>query len=255
MAPIKHALALAARGVSVFPCAETKAPLTPRGFKDASADPGALQHWWTRWPEALIGVPTGERFVAVDVDLQHVEAQDWYARANIPPTYTHVTRSGGRHILFQPHEQVRCTASKIWRHVDTRGRGGFIIWWPAAGFDVMHRDVLAPVPDWIVRALQPKPPLTICGEPVVRCAGGDDAKAKIAGIVRAVAGAREGERNRPLTFWGACRLRRTRGAGCRQSCRRHRPPSRGRRRAQDSQTRKLCARRIAHFAAINNGRT
>jgi putative DNA primase/helicase len=145
--PIKHALALAAKGVAVFPCAETKAPLTPRGFKDASADPGTIQHWWTRWPTALVGVPTGERFVAVDVDLQHLEARDWYARANIPPTRVHVTRSGGRHILFRPHEQVHCTASKIWRHVDTRGNGGFIVWWPACGLEVLHRDALAPVPD------------------------------------------------------------------------------------------------------------
>src|SRR5436305_14601336 len=82
--PVKHALALAARGVKVFPCAQSKAPWTPHGFKDASADPHILQHWWARWPDALIGVPTGDKFVVIDADLQHAEAQTWYGRANLP---------------------------------------------------------------------------------------------------------------------------------------------------------------------------
>jgi hypothetical protein len=146
-------------------------------------------------------VPTGIKFVVIDVDLQRREAQEWYARANIPTTRMHVTRSGGRHILFQPNDRVRCSASKIWRHVDTRGDGGFIIWWPACGFEVLNADILAPVPDWILRALeQPKP-----SRRALKAVDLDKAPAKIAGIIRVVAGAREGQRNQ-LCFWGACRL-------------------------------------------------
>ena len=59
-----EALKLARKGLPVFPCrAEDKAPLTPHGFKGAAADPDIIHGWWTRWPEALIGVPTGEKFV------------------------------------------------------------------------------------------------------------------------------------------------------------------------------------------------
>jgi hypothetical protein len=198
--PLNHAIGLAQRGVPVFPCAADKRPHTSRGFKDASADLDVIERWWSRWPDALIGVPTGEKFVVVDVDLQHREAQEWYARANLPTTRAHITRSGGRHIFFQPNDSVRCSASKLHPHIDTRGAGGYVIWWPAIGLDVLHPNVLAPVPDSIPRALAPKPiehiskPITLDGLP-----------AKIAGIIRAIAGAQRGERNH-VCFWGACRL-------------------------------------------------
>jgi hypothetical protein len=83
---ITHAQNLAAQGHAVFPCRQDKAPLTPRGFKDASTDADTIAKWWTTWPDALIGVPTGDKFVVVDCDLQHIEAQYWYAHANIPAT-------------------------------------------------------------------------------------------------------------------------------------------------------------------------
>jgi hypothetical protein len=201
---VEHALWLAKRGVPVIPCVMlTKRPLTEHAFKDASTDPQTIQRWWTHWPYALIGVPTGEKFVVVDVDLQHSQAQEWFASASLPPTRTHFTRSGGRHLLFRPHAQVRCTAGKIWPHVDTRGHGGFIIWWPACGFEVFHRDLLAPVPDWILQALRPRQTPEPTATAILSI--GKNPEGKIAGIIRAVAGAPEGERNR-LTFWGACRL-------------------------------------------------
>jgi Bifunctional DNA primase/polymerase, N-terminal len=77
---LNEAMELAKHGIKVFPCRPDKAPYIARGFHDASKDPEVIRHWWTRWPNALIGIPTGEKFVVVDCDLQHPEAQYWYSR-------------------------------------------------------------------------------------------------------------------------------------------------------------------------------
>jgi hypothetical protein len=199
------ALKLAQKGIPVFPCGPDKRPLTPNGFKDASADPDIVHQYWVRCPAALIGVPTGPKFVVIDLDLQHEAAQQWLAdyRNRVPLTRTHRTRSGGLHWLFAPNDAVKCTAGKIAPHVDTRGHGGYIAWWPACGFEVLHRDVLARVPEWIIDALNPKPvPITTSRSSI--CVSTPSA-ASIRGALRVLAGAKEGERNHAL-FWTACRM-------------------------------------------------
>jgi hypothetical protein len=202
------ALALAASGLPVFPCRiDNKRPLVAHGFKDASADPAVIRAWWRRWPIALIGAPTGIKFVVVDVDLQHPEAQQWYGenRSNIPFTRLHRTRSGGLHMLFLPDARVRNTAGRIARGVDTRGAGGYVIWWPACDLPVMHRDQIIQIPDFIVEAqLRKAEPITINTAPP-HVSGREHARRKLCGIIRTIAEAREGERN-AVTFWGACRL-------------------------------------------------
>jgi hypothetical protein len=152
-----EALTLARQGIRVFPCGKDKRPLTPNGFKDATTDPDVIHAWRTRWPDALIGVPTGDRFVVLDVDLQHVAAQEWHEqnRQRLPVTRTHATRSGGKHYLFAPNDKVKCGAGKIAPHIDTRGDGGYIIWWPACGFEVKNGSTLADFPADLIDALTP----------------------------------------------------------------------------------------------------
>jgi Bifunctional DNA primase/polymerase, N-terminal len=196
------ALKLARHGVPVFPCGEDKKPLTPNGFKNATADGAAVHEWWSCYPDALIGVPTGIGFVVVDLDLQHADAQAWYADNSdrLPPTRKHVTRSGGRHLLFKPNEAVKNSAGKLGPHVDTRGHGGYIIWWPAHGHEMMHGGACAEIPDWIIETLNPPATVVIpLRHPVLR--QDEDLLPLIQQILRA----REGERNN-VTFWAACRL-------------------------------------------------
>jgi hypothetical protein len=205
--PIAHAVDLAKRDIPVFPCKSSsdpaidKKPYTAHGFKDASTDLALIAKWWKDWPDALVGVPAGHKFVVLDVDLaKHVEAQEWYAKANLPLTRMHVTKSGGRHLFFKPRDDFKNSTSKIHLGVDTRGLGGYAIWWPAHGFDVLHGGVIAEVPEWLMRQLNP-PQEKVVPLPVRRLRSDKDLEP----IIRVILRAREGERN-TVTHWAACRL-------------------------------------------------
>jgi hypothetical protein len=102
-------------------------------------------------------VPTGIWFDVLDLDLQHGPARQWLDehRAELPVTRTHVTRSGGRHLLFKPNAAVKCTAGLIAPNVDTRGHGGYIVWWPAHNCAVENPGTIAPLPEWLLAALNP----------------------------------------------------------------------------------------------------
>jgi hypothetical protein len=201
---IQKALNLTRQGIPVFPCHhDSKKPHTTRGFKDASTDPAIITEWWKQYPDALVGVPTGDRFVVLDLDLQHPEAQAWYGRANLPLTRTHVTRSGGRHLFFKPRDDFKNSAGKIEHGVDTRGKGGYIIWWPAHGFDVMHGSALVEVPEWVMRKLNPPQLEPTSVVPFARRQLRSDKD--LLPVIRVILGAKEGERN-TVTFWAACRL-------------------------------------------------
>ena len=196
------ALKLAAAGIPCFPCSANKAPATPHGYKDATADSAALCELWRNYPGALIGVPTGNSFDALDLDLQHPEALQWYERHfdALPPTRTHETPSGGRHLLFKRHPDVRNSAGKIHLHIDTRGTGGYLVWWPATGLPVLSNVPMAPWPEWLLTEFRPKPqpPKPTNGHVPFR---GD---AWLRGLVRLVAWAPEGQRN-GILFWASCR--------------------------------------------------
>jgi Bifunctional DNA primase/polymerase, N-terminal len=146
---------------------------------------------------------------------RHVEAQDWLERVSpdLPPTRQHATKSGGWHILFKHRAGLRNTASKLAKGVDTRGEGGYIIWWPQIGLQVMHGNVLAPVPEVILAAFaEPEiskssavPHPGFLRSYNAQSYGSSNVDAKLRGILTAVAGAQEGERNNFLN-WGAYRI-------------------------------------------------
>ena len=99
-------------------------------------------------------------------------------------------------MLFKHDPLVRGRAGKIAPGVDTRGAGGYLIWWPATGAPVVSDAPLAPWPDWLLETFKPKPrPQVFVQIPNDRL---------LIKLVQMVAGAREGERNN-LTFWCACR--------------------------------------------------
>jgi hypothetical protein len=155
------ALAFARAGRRVFPCKERgKQPLTEHGFKDATTDEGTIRDWWSRWPDANIGYPTGERIV-LDVDGAEGEAAlAALEKEHGPLPETLRARTGeGRHLYFDPNGAViRNSAGKLGPHLDVRGVGGYVILPPsvhASGtlYEWLNRVKPAPLPAWFGQLL------------------------------------------------------------------------------------------------------
>ena len=158
-ATLHKAIRLGQQGIPVFFCSFSKRPTLPGGFHNAVAAEAAIRALYEKAPGPLIGVPTGHRFVVVDPDLQHRAARQWWKanKERLPVTRRHRTMSGGWHILFRPHPDFRHGVT-VAPNVDTRSGGGYCIWWPAQGFEVLNPGALADVPDLILAALPPPEP-------------------------------------------------------------------------------------------------
>ena len=178
------ALRIAAEGHRIFPCDESKRPLV--AWRTPHAPPlwthdyiRQITDWWTQWPDALIGHPTGMRSsssgpwceVVIDVDVKRgaygleTLAELEQEHGPLPETCTSRTRSGGQHRWFWTRAEIRNSAGKVGRReavgLDVRGEGGFVIVPPSAGYEwigdswmVPDGDVqLAELPDAWVNAL------------------------------------------------------------------------------------------------------
>lgn len=154
-------------GWSVFPCAEDKSPALAkseggRGFHDASTDPDVIHRLFNHRNACLIGVATGavSGFDVLDVDIKHAAARAWLiaAKDKIPATRTYQTRSGGFHVLFKHADGVINSESIIARGLDTRGDGGYIVFWFAAGHPCTDSSPITEWPAWLLEALFYKPP-------------------------------------------------------------------------------------------------
>ena len=124
------ALNLAKRGKKVFPCDEFKRPLTAGGFKSATTDPDQINQWWDKFPDALIGMPTGDGLLVVDIDFP--DGPDTLAKLEakyepLPPTLETITGSGGRHLFFNVDRGIRNSAGKLGKNIDIRCDGGYVI--------------------------------------------------------------------------------------------------------------------------------
>jgi len=127
----------AANGWSVFPVKpRDKTPLTVNGVHGASSKVEQVRAWWTRWPDANIGLNCGKSgLVVIDLD-KHGERDgmaDWKQlmaeRHFTVDTSTSVTGGGGQHLLFKAPAgvSIKNSAGRIAPGVDVRGEGGYIV--------------------------------------------------------------------------------------------------------------------------------
>jgi hypothetical protein len=165
MAFLELALACAARGWAVFPLAGKK-PIIPKseggqGYKDATLDPEQIRAWWTRWPNANVGIH-GPCVLDIDYGLADLDAFNaWRIRNGLPETYT--VRTGRRPGFgVQMYFADPIPDVGLWELDGCSGQvksaGGYVcaagcIHPSGATYEVLVDAELAPTPD-VVRALR-----------------------------------------------------------------------------------------------------
>jgi hypothetical protein len=184
---------MADQGIPVFPVRADKRPACEHGHLDATIDHARIREMFDETGAPLVGIPAGE---ASGIDILDVDDRNggdkWPGLAELPPTRTHKTRSGGRHWLFQHAQGVRNSQSKIARGIDVRGDGGYFIAWPA------ENDLpIAPWPADVLEAALRKPPVNPKADSlrsIARQPSTDGAKTALADAVKLIEAAQPGER-------------------------------------------------------------
>jgi hypothetical protein len=96
---------------------------------------------------------------------------------------------------------VTNSQGKIAEGIDTRGEGGYAIFWFATGLVCLDHSPPAPWPAWLLRELKRQPPPA----QVCRYQPRQNGDSGVDGILRKLAQAPSGSRNGTM-FWCACRL-------------------------------------------------
>lgn len=211
------ALATAARGWPVFPCApRSKRPATERGFHDATTDPERIRAWWAADARFNVATATGpvSGLLVLDIDG---DPSELLAGRLVPASVTQRTGGGGYQVLFAwtpALEGFPTSRVKPLPGLDTRGRGGYVVlppsihpsgrpyrWCENYGPDEIP---LAAPPRWLVEALTPAAPVL-----PARRAPNVDSVTSAAYVARAIdaecealASAPEGARNATLNRAG-----------------------------------------------------
>lgn len=151
-------------GLAVFPLRpRAKIPLTEHGCLDATTDLDQIRAWWQRWPDANVGIATGEPsgVWVLDVDGAEGEAALLELQANhgILPEVLEARTKRGRHLYFTLDPRVRNSAKRL-PLLDTRSTGGYVVAPPSIHPDgdtyvwaegKGPRELKpAPAPEWLV---------------------------------------------------------------------------------------------------------
>lgn len=123
MSLLPTALAFLQRGWSVIPVGLDKRPLILwKEYQSRMATPDELVKWFTDYPEAQIGVVTGEisNLTVIDVEV------DGDFGVVTDQTLTVETGGKGRHFYFQYEKEFK-NAVRVFPSVDVRSEGGYVV--------------------------------------------------------------------------------------------------------------------------------
>ena len=184
MTPLgEAALALAKRGMRVFPIVErTKKPVIENNLERASTEEAFVRNWWAA-RNFNIGIATGPGSGVWVLDLDGLEDDVWLQRAEaehgpVPATVTASTASGRHHYFRWPDDggpELRNIQHRD-DFPDVRAAGGYVLAPPSIHPDgPVYRwargsaSTFAEAPDWLVeqvRAINAKG--NTGGEPIAK---------------------------------------------------------------------------------------
>jgi hypothetical protein len=192
--------------------------LVPHGVKDATCNRARVLAWWTRSPQANIGLATGYRFDVLDVDgPQGAHTIRALAATHGLTSSGPLVRTGGGgwHFYLAPTGLGNVHPQGL-EHVDWRGRGGYVVAPPsrhASGHPYQWatgRDLDTPpgkVPALLLERLEHRAPQRSAASVELALVGdrpGDRyGRAALAEELARVAAAPVGQRNRQL--WESAR--------------------------------------------------
>jgi Bifunctional DNA primase/polymerase, N-terminal len=186
--------------------------LVPHGVNDATCNRARILAWWTRHPQANIGLATGHTFDVLDVDGPTGEAIRTLAATHGLHSSGPLVRTGGGgwHYYLTPTGLGNAHPRDL-EHVDWRGRGGYVVAPPsrhASGHPYQWaggRDLdtpLAKIPAPLRARLEHRAPQRSVGPAELSATGVDSgdryARAALAEELARVAAAPVGQRNRQL---------------------------------------------------------
>ena len=134
------------------------------GVHDASSSAEVVSSWWRMWPDANVGLATGE-LIVIDVDgaLGEASLQRLQDEHGPLPATLEATSGRGRHLYFaDPSEPLGNSVGRLGGGLDVRGNGGYIVAPPSLHADGHRyrwrtRRRPAALPLWVAELLTEPP--------------------------------------------------------------------------------------------------
>ena len=148
-----------------------KHPRTPNGILAGSIDPDVIRGWWSRWPDAQVGIVTGRvsNLCIIDCDPRNGGPETWQhcvmTLSDGECSSVMVDTGGGGWHLYLSHPGGHVSLKCLGKGLDVKCDGGFVVAPPSVhksgkSYTFRHganpNEVeLAPPPAWMLNMLRP----------------------------------------------------------------------------------------------------
>jgi hypothetical protein len=145
-----------------------KHPLTLHGAQEASNDEMTIRGWWSKWPQANIGLAMGDAgCVAIDIDTRNLGHLTWEQilaqNGELPETPTQRTGNGQHYLVRIDPAMISRVRGKLGPGIDIKANG-YIVAEPSIhhsgrryawddGLDPLQGFMPAQAPVWLERML------------------------------------------------------------------------------------------------------